>query len=607
MNMMNRKRPALLSLIALVVLLATRASFADDGSLRTHRMFSSNMVIQRDKPIMVWGWASPGTNVTVRFGDAQAQAKAIGDKGRWEATLPARPADSVGRELIITSGKESLTLTNVLVGDVWVMNGQSNMAIALSHIYEADMEAAMANLPLLREVKIDPAEWETLRDDIPADKVKGWNVTTPETAGAISAIGYVFGSRLQQALQIPIGIINNARGGASIESLVPRQMFAKDPLAAKYLESVEKRQAEFDWDATLNAMVTKWEKDVAAQRAKGVAEAKLPPKPTKQDIRSWNVPGRSPSDAAACYNGMFGAFKGLNIKGVLFHQGFNNAFDNARPKRYRVLMRLMIQGWREDFNDPNLPVGVIEFCAGGDSQTRDNFETLDTDAAPFIREAQRLGVADVNSPANTTFIPGYDQQIPGLHPVKKQVHGVRAARWALSKVYGLPIEWDSAALVSATRQNDVMVLKFDKPVQPDDRSAIPEGFSIAGADGKFYMAHAAFEMKAGAKKADLTAIHVWSPLVKEPVAVRYAWARSPAGNLKINGKPWLPLTSFRTDQHEWPESDDPAVELASRAKSAEIKKDAAARMELRKTEEAKQALPILKRRETLGKSQDTKD
>jgi sialate O-acetylesterase len=607
MILMKQMRRALLSLISMAILFTTRVAVAEDGSLRTHRMFSSNMVIQRDKPIMVWGWASPGAKVTVRFGDAQAQAEAAGDKGRWQATLPARPAEAVGRDLVITSGKESLTLTNVVVGDVWVMNGQSNMAIALSHIYEADIEAATANLPLLREVKIDPAEWETLRDDIPADKVKGWNVATPQTARDFSAIGYVFGSRLQQALQIPIGIIDNARGGASIESLVPRQMFKKDPLAARYLESVEKRQAEFDSNDVFTKMVAKWEKDVAAQRAKGVAEAKLPAKPTKQDIRSWNVPGRSPSDAAACYNGMFGAFKGLNIKGVVFHQGFNNAMANARPKRYRVLMRLMIQGWREDFNDPNLPVGVIEFCAGGDSQTRDNFETQDTDAAPFIREAQRLGVADVNSPANTTFIPGYDQQIPGLHPVKKQQHGIRAARWALSKVYGMQIDWDTAALVSSNRQGDEMVLKFDKPVQPDDRSAIPEGFSIAGADGKFYMAHAAFEMKAGAKKPDLNVIHVWSPLVKEPVAVRYAWARSPAGNLKINGKPWLPLTSFRTDQIEWPESDDPTVELASRGKSAEIKKEAAARMELRKTEEAKQALTVLKRLETLGKPQEAKN
>src|SRR5690349_8045705 len=107
MTLMKQMRPTLLSLMSIVVLLTARGALADDGSLRTHRMFSSNMVIQRDKPIMVWGWAAPGSKVTVRFGDAQAQADAAGDKGRWEATLPARPADSVGRDLVITSGKES--------------------------------------------------------------------------------------------------------------------------------------------------------------------------------------------------------------------------------------------------------------------------------------------------------------------------------------------------------------------------------------------------------------------------------------------------------------------------------------------------------------------
>ena len=214
-----------------------------------------------------------------------------------------------------------------------------------------------------------------LETDIPADKIEGWTVSTPQTAGGFSAIGYAFGSRLQRALQIPIGIIDNARGGASIESLVPRHKFKDDPLAARYLAWVEKRQAEFDWDAAVKALVEKWEKDVAAQRQKGVAEDKLPPKPTRNDLRSWSVPGRSPSDAAACYNGMFGVFKGLNIKGVLFHQGYNNAMgSSSRPKRYRVLMKLMVEGWREDFKDPNLPVGVIEFCAGGVTQTRENFE-----------------------------------------------------------------------------------------------------------------------------------------------------------------------------------------------------------------------------------------
>jgi len=489
----HRLRWCGLVLLACLALTPACSWSAASNPLRVHRIFGSNMVIQRDKPIMVWGWAQPGQKVSVQLGDAKADATAAGDHGRWEVTFPARQANAAGQKMTVSCGDEKIEMDNIVIGDVWVMNGQSNMAFPLSKVQEADMEMAGADLPLLRKVGIAPNESENLEADIPEAKLEPWTVSTPQTAGGFSAIGYVFASRLQRALQIPIGIIDNARGGASIESLVPRQMFKKDPLAAKYLESVEKRQAEFDWDAAVKALVAKWEKDVAAQRQKGVAEDKLPPKPTRNDLRSWNIPGRSPSDAAACYNGMFGVFKGLNIKGVLFHQGYNNAMGaSSRPKRYRILMKLMVEGWREDFQDPNLPVGVIEFCAGGISQTRDNFEHWGHDAAPFIREAQRLGLADLKDPGHTAFITGYDQQIPGLHPVKKQAHGLRAARWALSKVYGMRVDWDTASLVSAEPQGEVMVLTFDKPVLPDDLSIIPEGFSIAGADGKFYLAHAAF-------------------------------------------------------------------------------------------------------------------
>ncbi len=566
------------------------------------------MVLQRDKPIIVWGWAEPGRKVSVQFGAANAAAAATGENGRWEATFPAQPANSVGQKLTVVCGDDKRELDNILIGDVWVMNGQSNMALQLSKVLEADMEMATANLPLLRRVGIAPSESENVETDIPAGNVEVWTVATPKTAGGFSAIGYTFASRLQQALQIPIGIIDNARGGASIESLVPRHKFKDDPLAATYLESVDKRRAEFDWDATMKSLVEKWEKTVAAQRGKGVVEAKLPPKPTRNDVRSWDVPGRSPNDAAACYNGMFGVFKGLNIKGVIFHQGFNNAMGtSSRPKRYRVLMKLMVEGWREDFGDANLPVGVIEFCAGGISQTPENFENWDRDAASYIREAQRLGLADVKEPEHTCFISGYDQQIPGLHPLKKQMHGLRAARWALSKVYGMRVGWDAASLVSAEPRGDVMMLTFDKPVLPDDLSTIPEGFSIAGEDGKFYMAHAAFQHKQDSgiwdiagKSHDGTKIHVWSPLVKAPVAVRYAWARSPMGNLKVNGKPWLPLQGFRTDQWDWPETKDPVVEALDGAHMKAMGKDAAERCDRRRIEEAKQAVEIQGRIQALG-------
>jgi len=585
---------------------------ATAGTLKTHRIFSSNMVIQRDKPITIWGWGEPGGTVTVQFGEETTETTADADSGRWEVTFLALPANATGQKLTARSDGEKIEVDNIVIGDVWVMNGQSNMAWGLNGTLQADMERAQAHLPLLRQIRITPNESYTLEEDLPDDKVDGWNVCTPETAGGISAIGYAFASRVQRALQIPIGVIDNARGGASIESLVPRHKFDNHPLAARYADSVEQRRAEFDWEAAVQKLVEKWEKNVAQQRDKGVAEDQLPTKPTRKDLRSWNVPGRSPSDAGACYNGMFGVFKGLNIKGVLFHQGYNNAMSAVcRPNRYQVLVKLMVDGWRDDFCDPTLPVGIIGFCAGSIPQTRENFETWSVAPGAYIREAQRLGLSDLEDPTNTAFLPGYDIQIPGLHPHKKRAHGVRAARWALNRIYGMEVNWDAASLVAAEPDDDRMVLTFDKPVMPDDMSTVPEGFSIADESGKFYMAHAAYPLKKDAgiwnvanKNFDTTKIVVWSPLVEQPVAVRYAWARSPMGNLKINGKQWLPLQSFRTDDWDWPESEDPSESLVDRGRSREMNAEAAERCEYRRAEEAKRAVEVLEKLKTLGEKRE---
>ena len=599
-----RNRQFILSLcVLLAIALCTGGATA--GTLKTHGIFSNNMVIQRDKPITIWGWAKPGQKVSVRFGQEKAEATAGGEAGRWEVTFPARQANAAGQKLTVTSGEETIEMDNILIGDVWVMNGQSNMAFGLGKTYRADMETATANLPLLRRIGISPNESYTLQKDLPADKVSGWTVCTPQTAGGFSSIGYTFASRLQRALQIPVGIIDNARGGASIESLVPRHKFKEHPLAARYLKWVEKRRAEFDWDAAVKGLIEKWEKSVAQQRKKGVPEDNLPPKPTRKNLRSWSVPGRSPSDAASCYNGMFGVFKGLNIKGVLFHQGYNNAMGTScRPKRYRVLMKLMVEGWREDFKDENLAVGVIGFCAGGVTQSRQNFEHWTVSRASFIRESQRLGLADLKDPEHTGFIPAYDQRLPGLHTKKKHFLATRAARWALNEVYAMRVDWQTAEVVSAERHGEQMVLTFDRPVAPDDNGPI-EGFAIAGKDGKYYNAYAESlvtkDQGIWGNKYDRKKLFVWGPLVKEPVAVRYAWARSPMGNLKVNGRPWQPLHSFRTDEWDWPENEDPSESALDRAKCREMAKEAAERCEYRRVEEAKRAVEILKQLGMLGK------
>lgn len=559
---------ALLAAVSTSCLLAVSPVAAAADSLKIHGIFRDNMVLQRDKPIAIWGWAPAGTEVEVTLGKRSAAGKATGDEGRWEVVFDAQPANAEGQALTVKAGEATIAMENLLIGDVWVMNGQSNMAFGLRAVYQSAFEASQAHLPLMRHIRIlSGAESEYVETDLKDEFInakddldKNWKTVTPSAALDMGAIGYVFGSRLQRALQIPIGIIDNSRGGASMESLVPRHKFADDPQAAEYLKWVDARRAEFSIEDFLRAQMEKWqashekwEKQVAEDKAKGVNKNRREPKKPDGSIRTWSVPGRSPSDAASCYNGMFGVFKGLNIKGVAFHQGFNNAMMNTscKPKFYRTLMKLMVEGWRDDFNDPHLPVAIIDLCAGGQAQTRLNFEQQGLSPGAYIREAQRLGLTDAGDPEHTAYIPSHDQRIPQLHTKKKKELGLRTARWALKTVYGMEeIVWDTAELLSATPEEGKIRLTFDRPVLPDDFGSELEGFSIADQSGVFYLAEA--EPAPVKEKAERNKqILVSSPLVKEPVAVRYAWARSPMGNLKVDGIPWQPLHSFRTDSIEF--------------------------------------------------------
>lgn len=531
--------------------------------LKVHGIFRSHMVLQRDEPITIWGWAPPGTDVTVTLGAETGKAEAAGEAGRWEVQFPPRPANSAGQKLSVSGGGATVAMTDILIGDVWVMNGQSNMAFALKAVYQAGFESAQAHLPQMRHFKITAgAESEYVETDLRDEFIfaedvedKNWRLVTPETSLEMSAIGYVFGSRLQRALQIPIGIIDTSRGGASIESLVPRHKFADHPAAADYLKWVDERRDAFSIEEFLKAQMEKWkeaearyQKQIADDEAKGEKRNRRRPRKPDGSIRTWSVPGRSPSDAAACYNGMFGVFKGLNIKGVAFHQGFNNAMMNTscKPVFYRTLMKLMVEGCREDFGS-DLPVAVIGLCAGGKAQSRLNFEEQGLSTAAYIRESQRLGLIDAGGEAESVFIPAYDQKIPQLHTKKKKELGLRTARWALNAVYGMEdVVWETAELVSVESKAGKMLLTFDKPVRVDDFGSEIEGFSIAGNDGIFFMADAVI-VETKDKNEQFKQVAVSTPLVSEPVSVRYAWGRAPMGNLKVNGVPWQPLQSFRTD------------------------------------------------------------
>jgi sialate O-acetylesterase len=591
---------AALLVIACLALPSIAQDAAPTGKLRLHAIFDSNMVLQRGKPIVIWGWAAPGASVSVQLGKDKAEAKAAADNGRWEVTFAARQASAEPQILTVTAGGEKIEMGNIVVGDVWVMYGQSNMAFPLKQVSNRDTESAQANLPNLRLFSISTNEQADPQEDIRRDAIdtKGWVASTPETALEFSAIGFVFGKQIQLSTGIPIGVIKNSRGGASMEALVPIQKFQEIPSGKALVESIKAQRASFDLQAE---SLKTYEKELNDAQKKKLPEDKWPKKPVNgENVRSWNIPGKSPSHPASVYNGMFGVFKGYNIRGVLLHHGHNNAMtNNCRPKLYRWMTKALIEGVREDFKDPTIAYGVIGFCAGGRPQNEEDFEVQPPGPA-YIREAQRLGVEDLKDPLINGYIPAYDVQVPGLHPTRKVEHGQRAARWALNKFYDKKAQWEEAKLLSVKTEGDEMILSFDRRVHSDDMTPIIEGFAVAGEDGKFYKAYARNSTKGDFWTA-AKIVHVWSPLVPKPVALRYAWGHSPMGNLKVNGHQEMPIPEFRTDSWDLPESEDLTDKGLTREFFKQWQDGGKARLEYRRTEEAKRALEIIERLKTLGK------
>lgn len=584
---------------AIALLLGPHSIHAE--SLKLHAIFDSDMVLQRGKPIVIWGWAKPGVSVVVQLGKDKAETNAAAEKGRWEVIFPAREASADPQGLTVTAGGEKIEMGNIVIGDIWVMYGQSNMAFPLKQVENRDTESLLANLPNLRLFSIATNEQADPQDDIKREAIDtgGWVTSTPDAALEFSAIGIAFGAQIQRSLDIPIGLIKNSRGGASMEALVPPHKFLEIPSGKALVESINTLRASFDLQAESQKA---YEKELKKAKDKKLPEDKWPQKPLNgENVRSWNIPGKSPSHPGSVYNGMFGVFKGYHIKGVLLHHGYNNAMtSNCRPKFYRWMTKALIEGVREDFKDPSIAYGIIGFCAGGKPQSDEDFE-LQAPGPPYIREAQRLGVEDLKDPLLNGYIPSYDVQVPGLHPTKKVEHGHRAARWALHQFYDKKVQWDEAKLLSVKTNGEEMILTFDKRIHPDDMSPIIEGFALAGEDGKFYKAYAR-NSTAGEFWTAAKIVHVWSPLVLKPIHVRYAWGNSPMGNLYVQGHKEMPVPEFRTDSWDLLESADLTDKGLTREFSKQWNDDGKTRLDHRRTEEAKRTIEINERLKKLGKS-----
>jgi len=574
------------------------------GSLRAevkvHNIFGQNMVLQRGKPVKVWGWADVGESVTVTYSGQTKNAKAD-DKGNWSIELDTLKAGTESKDLVVKGKSNIITFKNVVVGDVWLCGGQSNMEDVLEDIYHGDTEVVSANHSNIRLMTVPqvaapeaPADIERINEFnswTGRHEMKGsWAQCTPKTVNRFSAIGYIFGRRLHLASGVPIGLIDASWGGTTAEAWTSRAKLATIPQSKGLTDEWDQKIASYDPVASLKAEIEQWEKDSERRKQRGEAPNPKPTEPEQDPATDRNNPGAS-------FNGMIAPIAGFNIKGVIFNQGYNNALGNARPRLYAKVFKAMIQDWRRAFRDESLPFGIIGLTAGGEPQTLENFELRMVDAGPFIREGQFKAAQELE---NVCFMPACDQQVPWYHPHKKFELGERIARWALNTQYGYgQLGWKPAVCTGAENKVDHFILTFDSAVRVHDGRPFA-GFAIAGEDRHFVPARAEFVVVGkddrGRDRQDEKLLKVWSPLVQKPLAVRYAWARNPLGNV-VNSQHHeriIPIPSFRTDDWDWPEapfkSDGGDAEDKHRKRRNEMRKKAEQWAKERTVLEARQVL-----------------
>jgi len=565
MKVLSKRRSlvlvAMLTIASLLVHAVEKAPTVGEGFC-VHSLFQSKMVIQRSKPIDVWGWSTPGDKITVTFAGKTATCTAAKDRS-WKVTLPAMEASSKPATMIIKSNDGTIKLDNILIGDIWIAGGQSNMEFRISGVEGGDLEVASANFPQIRLLGIPQIFGSELKKNFPRaeefSRISGrtttagdWHICTPETVGGFSAIAYIMARRIHMVTQVPIGMINTSRGGTTVEAWTPMARLRKSdiPVVKELVAKHDKRIADFDPKAELAKQIRKYESKIADMKKKGKkipASMKPPTGPlTDKHLYTHRPPGN-------CYASVISPIAGFAVKGAIFHHGYNNCFSGVwGATMYRAVFPEMIRGWREAFNDPKMPFGILSQCVAGKVQDLNNFLPYMTDIGARLREAQYQTFLEFYKAGdkNIGFASTYDLRHVSYHPRVKITAGERTARWALATQYeGLEdkFNWLPPTIKDMKVQDDALVLTFDQKVAPVADGSPVEGFAIAGKDGKFQPAKANFRVISKDRrrtKYDNTTLLLTSSLISKPVHYRYAWGRNPMGNLLCKS---VPLATQRSD------------------------------------------------------------
>jgi sialate O-acetylesterase len=471
-------------------------------------ILSDHMLLQQQMPLRIWGKAAPGEKIAVAINGQHAEALTDA-AGLWEAFLP--PMKAGGPFDMTIHGANNLVIHDILIGEVWVGSGQSNMELPMTRVNDSEKEIAAANFPQIRLFTVKKKV-----SDNPLDDVEGaWSLCTPESTRNFSAVGYFFSRYIHQNRHVPVGFIHSSWGGTPAESWTERSVMENDP---------ELKPILGEWDQVLKAYPAsneRYQKQLAAYKV-AAAQAKADGKPAPAAPRPPAGPGHQ-NTPGGLYNGMIAPIVPYAIRGALWYQGESNA-NPAHAYQYRFLFRSMIEDWRRQWAQGDFPFLFVQLA---------NYQSNGT--WPVLRESQ----TDALSLRNTGMAVIDDiGESKDIHPKDKQDVGKRLALAAQAIAYGEKLEYSGPMYRQMTREGSAARLYFDH-VGGGLRARGGEkllGFEIAGKDGNFVPADARIEGQT---------VVVSSDQVNFPGKVRYAWADDPKCTLE--NREGLQASPFRAD------------------------------------------------------------
>jgi sialate O-acetylesterase len=509
--MLPRVSRALFPVLLLISLTAS-------AEVRLPKLWSDHAVIQRDRPIHVWGWADVGERVTATLrganGGADETASATTDShGHWSLYLPARSA--VGGAYTLTiAGSNSITINDLLIGDVWLASGQSNMEMPLlgfpgsAVLKNGPEEIKAANHPEIRLLH-EPKRFSYFPMQ---DQDATWQICTPETAASFSSVAYFFAREIQHDQKVPMGVVEADWGGTPAESWTSLDTLGND---AALMPVFAVRAAEMDKQADVEAVKARYAREDAAARAAGRTPEEHP----------WQPPVE-PWAASSLYNGMIAPVTPLAIRGVIWYQGEANAGLERAPLYHR-LFSSMIGDWRRQFAQGDFPFLFVQISS---------YEASPEEYWGILRDAQRRTLAVANTAMAVTLDVG---DRGNVHPADKQTVGHRLALAARALSYGEDVHHSGPLFRQATTQGSGMRVYFSGA---DGKLAVRggtlQGFEVAGADRHFVPAMAKID-------ADGSTVTAESEQVTAPLYVRYAWPNAP--NATLMDSAGMPASTFTSE------------------------------------------------------------